>query len=288
VPAIPWYAAAILVVIAGSVGVMISRTPLVPALRIVAPPAASPGTEGQAAPEAPTDPTLASEPEASVPPLPALVEETGPVAAPHEEMPAPVTAPEPSPPAPVTPTAPTKAARAQAASPAPKKTAGQEPDRLVPEPMKTFVPVTRVVTVVETLGVAPAAPKRIAPRKPPILKQSSPELIEPDPLTAAAEDLTLRVQVARHATAHADEDPTAANYEAAAEKWEAIVSDLRGQPAQPRARYQLAAARFHAWEVHPNAQRAASAVAALRLCLVFTGPGAERDSAKAWLARLGH
>ena len=290
VPAIPWYAAAILALIAGSVGVMISRTPL-PQIsgQVAPPPAPRPAAEVQAPTETqapvPTSET-ASAPLASAPALsgPASPEKaTVDVATPEPAavMPKPVVD------APIENTAATKAV----VPPTPRAPRKKEPpatELLVPEPMRTLVPVTRVVTVVETTGVPSAAPKRVASPTPSILKRPPAPPAEPDPLTAATEDLSKRVRAARQATTHANEDPTAANYESAAEKWEALVIDLRGQPTQPRARFQLAAARFGAWEMHPNPQRAASAVAALRLCLVFPGTGTERDSARAWLARLSH
>ena len=277
VPTIPWYAAAILVVIAGSVGVMISRPPVVHRPQ--------------------EEPTLTSKPAALEPsaPEPSPVEPAAPKPAhvePERVEPAPVAsvpAEPPVEPAPVarkTPAAPTPAARKSAAS-VPAR-AEMEPELLVPEPMKSLTAVTRVVTVVETTRAAPPAPDRPAVATTSLPRRASAPPAEPDPFATLLSELLDRVRTAQKATAQAGEDPTALNYEAAAVRWEDVVSDLRGHTAQPRARFQLASARFRAWEMHPDAKRAAAAVASLRLYLVFASPGAERDSAKAWLARLSH
>ena len=245
VPAIPWYVAAILVVIAGSVGVMVSRIP----------PHERP----------------AEEPPPSV------------------EPPAPkVESPEPGLVAPATPEPETGQPIDQANAETLPATEEAEPERLVPEPMRTLMPVTRVVTVVETTRAAPSASERPAATRPSLVRRTPAPLVEPDPFAALLAELQARVTAARRATAHAYEDPTAAHYESAAAAWESVVADLRGHAAQPRARFQLASARYRAWEMHPDARRAAAAVAALRLHLVYAVPGTERDSSKTRLARLSH
>ena len=274
VPAVPWYIVVILVVIAGSVGVMVSRAPFgrdaarpEPA-QSPTPPAVETPTAAQAPSKEPAEP----ETEARTQPAETAIAEPA-TPAPPEASPAVAVA------LPARKAPPTRAER-----PAPPAKTNDDGPRLVPEPMKSLLPVTRVVTVVETTKAASVAP---VPGRLPAPKLAAPPA-EPDPFATLLTELHQRVRAAQAATNQAQSDPTAANYETAAARWDTVVSDLRGHAAQPRARFQLAAARFHAWEMHPNAQRSAAAVASLRLYLVFAAPGPERDTAKGWLARLSH
>ena len=95
--------------------------------------------------------------------------------------------------------------------------------------------------------------------------------------------------LARHArllTASAARLKSAAAWEAAADPWARLVAARPGGAAEAEALYQLAGARFHAWEIAPTAKRREAAVRAVEVCLAGANPSAQRDQARVWQERL--
>jgi anti-sigma factor RsiW len=107
------------------------------------------------------------------------------------------------------------------------------------------------------------------------------------------EDVQSIVRTAKRLTTAAARRKSASRFEAAAVQWELVVrgldqarsrmnvEDRAVAPAE--ARYQLAAARFQAWQAGRNPTRAARAAAALKAFLAGAESGAQRDQAAKWL-----
>jgi hypothetical protein len=76
---------------------------------------------------------------------------------------------------------------------------------------------------------------------------------------------------------------TAADFDAVASRLERQLDQLRGDEYR-EARYRLAEARFRAWSLAPNGDRAARTEAAVRAFLVTAREGPERDNASGWLS----
>jgi hypothetical protein len=79
--------------------------------------------------------------------------------------------------------------------------------------------------------------------------------------------------------------PTAAEYEASAARWEEELPSLRGEEYR-ETRFRLADARYRAWLLAPDGDRAARAEAAIRAYLVTAPKSQERDDAALWLSRV--
>ena len=95
--------------------------------------------------------------------------------------------------------------------------------------------------------------------------------------------------LARHGrllTASASRLKSAAAWEAAADPWSRLVAVRPGGATQAEAIYQLAGARFHAWEITPTLKRREAAARAVEACLAASSPGAQRDQARVWQERL--
>ena len=95
------------------------------------------------------------------------------------------------------------------------------------------------------------------------------------------------VRAAQKSVAAADSDPSSARYETAASDWERAIPLLKGWQ-QSLGRFELASARYRAWEMGPTAARATAATAAIRSYMASASQGPARDQARAWMARLAH
>jgi len=71
-------------------------------------------------------------------------------------------------------------------------------------------------------------------------------------------------------------------------EWEHVLGRTMGGPFELEARFRLAEARFHAWELAPSQKRAAAATETLTSYLVRAPLGAHRDQAAVWLGRMKH
>lgn len=107
-----------------------------------------------------------------------------------------------------------------------------------------------------------------------------------DPFSGLPPDEQPSVRTAQDAMSHAQSDPSANNYEAAASAWEEALDEMRGRPEQAVARQQISDALFLAWQASPNSDRADAAMRALRTYLVAAPPGLPREEAKYRLAQL--
>ncbi len=101
----------------------------------------------------------------------------------------------------------------------------------------------------------------------------------PDSLAAAAAG-------ARALTSAAGGLRSAPAWEAAAAAWSRLESRLPAGSPGREVRYQLAAARVHAWELAPTDARRAAAAAAVGAWLAGAPPGPWRDQARGWRERL--
>ena len=75
-------------------------------------------------------------------------------------------------------------------------------------------------------------------------------------------------------------------WDSAAAGWERVIEGVQGGALESETRFQVARARFRAWQRDASEKRVARAVQALRTFLAHAPQGAERDSAQAWLTRL--
>jgi hypothetical protein len=100
------------------------------------------------------------------------------------------------------------------------------------------------------------------------------------PATALAQ-----VRAAQRSVTAADSDPSALRYEIAAADWDRAVPLLQGWQ-QVQGRFEVASARYRAWEMAPTQARATAATAAIRSYMTFAAQGPARDQARAWMARL--
>jgi len=76
-------------------------------------------------------------------------------------------------------------------------------------------------------------------------------------------------------------------WDTAASAWEGVLHGLDSRStAANEARYQIAAARVHAWELGGDKPRATAAMAALDVFLMQAPAGAQRDQARAWRAAI--
>jgi hypothetical protein len=127
---------------------------------------------------------------------------------------------------------------------------------------------------------APSSPGDSEPEKPPAAPADSngayPTVIDSGALDRAA---------ARSAMAESVGSPEA--YDEAAEAWLDALPLLANDPEEVASgRREVASARYVAWGLLPTPQRRAAALEAVRAYLLCAPPGAQRDLAWKWLARL--
>jgi hypothetical protein len=109
----------------------------------------------------------------------------------------------------------------------------------------------------------------------------------PDPFHALGTESLGPVRAAQQLTDMANADPTAARFEAAADGWDRALDTMGGVPEQVAVRQLLADARYRAWQAEPTRARAESAKSAIKTYLLFAPSGWEREQAKTRLSRLG-
>jgi len=109
----------------------------------------------------------------------------------------------------------------------------------------------------------------------------------PDPFHALGTESLGPVRAAQQLSDMANADPTAARFEAAADGWDRALDTMGGVPEQVAVRQLLADARYRAWQAEPTRARAESAKSAIKTYLLFAPSGWEREQAKTRLTRLG-
>ncbi len=107
-----------------------------------------------------------------------------------------------------------------------------------------------------------------------------------DPFASLPPSAQAQVRAAQRSGQAASGDPSAGRYEAAASEWERVIPLLAGKPQQTIGWFELASARFRAWEMDSTPDRAASATTAIRAYLATAPQGPARDQARAWMTRL--
>lgn len=75
----------------------------------------------------------------------------------------------------------------------------------------------------------------------------------------------------------------ASGYDAAAGEWTRLVRHVEGGPLEEETRWQLAVARFRAWQEGSTTRRRTLAVEALRAYIASAPAGTRRDQASTWL-----
>ena len=108
-----------------------------------------------------------------------------------------------------------------------------------------------------------------------------------DLFDALSDSLRAAARGAQQLTSSAERLRSAEAFDRAARSWTALAPSMPGGPVGSEARFQLAAARVHAWELGSGPERKAAAAAALDAYLARAPMGAHRDQARAWRARLG-
>lgn len=88
---------------------------------------------------------------------------------------------------------------------------------------------------------------------------------------------------AQRLTALAETMGVAPAWDSAASEWERVIEGVQGAPLERETRFQLARARFMAWQREASAKRAERARQALEAFLARAPKGVERDSAQAWM-----
>ncbi len=121
----------------------------------------------------------------------------------------------------------------------------------------------------------------LADRGPVLQVRGTPEAFEGLPARPRA-----LARDARRLTTIAEAIGLAPAWDSAAAAWERVIEGVQGGPLESETRFQVAQARFMAWQRAASEKRFAQAGEALRTFLVRAPQGAERDSAQAWLARL--
>jgi hypothetical protein len=87
---------------------------------------------------------------------------------------------------------------------------------------------------------------------------------------------------AQRLTTLAETTGLALAWDSAAAEWERVIEGVQGGPLESETRFQVARARFWAWQRGANGNRAARVTQALDAFLVHAPQGAEQDSARAW------
>jgi hypothetical protein len=129
-----------------------------------------------------------------------------------------------------------------------------------------------------------AAPERalgLADRGPRLQVRGTPEAF--DGLPARPRTLAKNAQ---RLTTLAEATGLAPAWDSAAAAWERAIEGVQGGPLESETRFQVARARFMAWQRSANGNRAARATQALDAFLEHAPRGVEQDSARAWQARL--
>jgi len=155
-----------------------------------------------------------------------------------------------------------------------------------------FVPVRRPVTVGSAAAevsvvLRPVAVLGGAPGKGTYGYATPSPSGAPDLLSSLPDSLKDPMRHALLLTTAAGGLNSAAAWEAAAGPWSRILAARPGGAAEPEAAFQLANARFHAWEASPTVERRNAAARAIETCLAGAQPGARREQARAWQERLG-
>lgn len=91
---------------------------------------------------------------------------------------------------------------------------------------------------------------------------------------------------AQRLTTVAETTGLAPAWDLAAAAWERVIERVQGGPLESETRFQIARARFMAWQRSASVKRGTEAGSVLRSFLEHAPQGAGRDSAQAWLARL--
>jgi hypothetical protein len=108
-----------------------------------------------------------------------------------------------------------------------------------------------------------------------------------DPFRALGTESLGPVRAAQQLSDMANADPTAARFETAADGWERALDTMGGVPEQVSVRQLLADARYRAWQTEPTRARAEAAKSAIKTYLLFAPSGWEREQAKTRLSKLG-
>jgi len=75
-------------------------------------------------------------------------------------------------------------------------------------------------------------------------------------------------------------------WDSAAAEWERVIEGVQGGALESETRFQVARARFMAWQRGASEKRFVRAAQTLHSFLAHAPQGAERDSAQAWLRRV--
>lgn len=262
-PSIPWYVAAILAVISASAGVVVSRTEPVSAwLDTVAPGhlAASPREEPVTVPP-PSNPADNAAPN-------------------HKES---------------APAAKESGTSAKESAPAAKEGASSTKEN-APAAKITLTPVTDDEAIDREMDPEEQSPDSTpdVPEPEPMeasrfLKSDSPApraaAGQKDPFGSLPAPVLTQVRSAQRSVTAADNDPSAARYETAAAEWERATPLLSGW-LQSLGRFEIASAKYRAWEMSPTQSRAAAANSSIRAYMASAPQGPARDQARSWMARL--
>lgn len=88
---------------------------------------------------------------------------------------------------------------------------------------------------------------------------------------------------AQRLTAVAERLDAASGYDAAASEWSRLLGHVKGGALEQETRWQIASARFHAFQASRNGPRRTRAADALRAFLATAAPGERHDEAVRWL-----
>lgn len=272
-PSIPWYAAVILAVISASVGVVVSRTePLSAWLDSVMHGSVAQPTDVAPVPDAPI-----TAPPAETAPVPRANVPDSKVGSSDSRGNAP-------------------AAKASAAvskeNAALSKESGQpRREAVIEPPIDDEAMDPEIQTDDASLANTPDLPEPEPQEASRFLKSDAPPPRakdlgnQGDPFGSIPAAAAAQVRVAQKSVAAADNDPSPARYETAAADWERATALLQGWQ-QSQGRFEIASAKYRAWEMVPTPGRAAAATAAIRSYMASATQGPARDQARAWMARL--
>lgn len=152
------------------------------------------------------------------------------------------------------------------------------------EPMRAFARDSGIAAKEEAAGAAPSAPQAA------MQKLAQDDARPPASSATIFEDLPAYPRsIARNAqrlTVVAGRLNAASGFDAAAAEWTRLLGHVLGGPLEGETRWQIASARFRAWQLGASRARATRALDAASAFLVSAPPGPQRAQAARWVEQL--
>ena len=153
------------------------------------------------------------------------------------------------------------------------------------EPMRALARDSGLAAKEEAAGAPPSAPQAA------MQKPAQEDTRAPVSAATTFEDLPVYPRSIAHnaqrLTVVAGRLNAASGFDAAAAEWIRLLGHVLGGPLEGETRWQIASARFRAWQLGASPARAARALDAANAFLVSAPPGPQRTQAARWVTQLG-